>query len=78
MAEKSIKEMSFEAALAELELIVRQIDSGQQDLATSVANFERGVLLKKHCEEKIESAKLKIEKITSQDSDKFQTTEISI
>ena len=47
---KSIEKMSFEEALAELEEIVRKIDTGQENLADAVDSFERGVLLKEHCE----------------------------
>ena len=61
---KSIEKMSFEQALAELEEIVRKIDTGQENLADTVESFERGVLLKKHCESMLKAAKLKIEKIT--------------
>ena len=45
---KSIEKISFEDALAELEEIVRKIDTGQENLADAVDSFERGVLLKKH------------------------------
>lgn len=62
---KSIEKMSFEQALAELEEIVRKIDTGQENLADAVGSFERGVLLKEHCESMLKSAKLKIEKITN-------------
>lgn len=60
----SIKNMSFEAALAELKDIVKKIDTGEETLESSIISFERGVLLKEHCEKKLQEAKLKIEKIT--------------
>lgn len=59
-----IKEMSFETALAELKDIVKKIDSGEGDLESSINSFERGILLKEHCEQKLQEARLKIEKIT--------------
>ena len=61
---KSIEKMTFERALAELEEIVKRIDTGQENLADAVGSFERGVLLKEHCEKMLKEAKLKIEKIT--------------
>ncbi|WPY00466.1 Exodeoxyribonuclease 7 small subunit [Candidatus Trichorickettsia mobilis] len=61
---KSIENMTFEQALAELEEIVKKIDSGQHDLEAAINSFERGILLKDHCEKKLNEAKLKIEKIT--------------
>ncbi|MEG8230137.1 exodeoxyribonuclease VII small subunit [Candidatus Rickettsia tasmanensis] len=56
--------ISFEEALKELEEIVKKIDNGQESLETAVNSFERGILLKKHCEKKLKEARLKIEKIT--------------
>ncbi len=61
---KSIGNMSFEAALAELKEIVKKIDTGEESLDSSINSFERGVLLKDHCEKKLQAARLKIEKIT--------------
>ncbi len=75
---KSIEKMSFEAALAELEEIVRKIDTGQEDLANAVESFERGVLLKKHCESMLKNAKLKIEKITNATDTEVQTVEVDL
>ncbi|MEM6339122.1 MAG: exodeoxyribonuclease VII small subunit [Pseudomonadota bacterium] len=75
---KSIEKISFEDALAELEEIVRKIDTGQENLADAVDSFERGVLLKKHCEKMLKDAKLKIEKITSSGEGKIKTTEVDL
>jgi exodeoxyribonuclease VII small subunit len=74
---KSIEKMSFEQALAELEEIVRKIDTGQENLADAVESFERGVLLKKHCESMLKDAKLKIEKITNTNG-KISTAEVEL
>jgi len=75
---KSIENISFEDALAELEEIVRKIDTGQENLADAVDSFERGVLLKKHCEKMLKEAKLKIEKITSSSDGKIETSEVDL
>ena len=75
---KAIEKMSFESALAELEEIVRKIDTGQEDLANAVESFERGVLLKKHCESMLKNAKLKIEKITNTTDTEVQTVEVDL
>ncbi|HJD65442.1 MAG TPA: exodeoxyribonuclease VII small subunit [Rickettsia endosymbiont of Diachasma alloeum] len=56
--------ISFEEALSELEKIVKKIDNGQETLEAAVNSFERGILLKNHCEKKLKEARLKIEKIT--------------
>ena len=75
---ESIKKISFEDALTELEEIVRKIDTGQENLADAIDSFERGVLLKKHCEQMLKDAKLKIEKIASSSEGKINTTEVDL
>ena len=55
--------MSFEEALKELEAIVKKIDSGEESLESAITSFERGSQLKQHCQNKLDEAKLKIEKI---------------
>lgn len=58
-----IAKMSFEAALEELENIVRELETGDGDLDTSINGYTRGVFLKKHCEMKLKEAEARIEKI---------------
>jgi exodeoxyribonuclease VII small subunit len=77
-SEKAIADMSFEEALIELEQIVKKIDSGQSDLESTVSDFERGVSLKNHCEQKLNSAKLKIELITKNDDGSFSSENIDL
>ena len=58
-----IEGLSFEQALAELEKIVAQLESGQAPLEQSITLYERGALLKAHCETRLEAARLRVEKI---------------
>ena len=58
-----IASLSFEQALAELEAIVQKLESGQAPLEESIALYERGALLKAHCESRLEAARLRVEKI---------------
>ncbi len=60
----SIKELSFEQALKELETIVKGLESGQTDLEKSITDYTRGAQLRDHCLTKLNEAKLKVEKIT--------------
>ena len=48
MAEQNIQNLSFEAALGELETLVQNLESGQTSLEDSINAYERGVALKKH------------------------------
>jgi len=61
---KESDKLSFEEALAELEKLVRGLETGESDLQSSIAAYERGVELKKLCESKLKEAQAKIEKIT--------------
>lgn len=55
---------NFEQAMAELETIVRKLESGQDSLENSITLYERGIQLKKYCEKQLEEAQMKIEKLT--------------
>ena len=55
--------MNFEQALAELERIVQQLESGEVELERSIAIYERGAALRAHCEGKLKDAELKVDKI---------------
>lgn len=59
-----IAALSFEDALAELEKIVRELEAGQGRLDDAINAYERGSLLKAHCESKLREAQAKVEKIT--------------
>jgi exodeoxyribonuclease VII small subunit len=59
-----ISEMPFEAALAELEQIVDQLEKGAVALDESIRLYERGEALKKRCDELLKNAEMRIEKIT--------------
>ena len=59
-----IAKLSFEDALAELESIVQKLEGGNAALEESIDIYERGTLLKAHCEAKLAAAKAKVEKIT--------------
>ncbi len=58
-----IKDLSFEDALSELESIVARLERGDAPLEESIDVYERGAKLKKHCEDKLKKAQLKVDKI---------------
>jgi len=58
-----IEEMSFEAALKELESIVGRLEQGEVDLEDSIVLYERGQALKAHCDKKLKTAEGRLEKI---------------
>jgi len=67
MTDKPIEKMSFEEALAALEQVVGQLEGGQVPLEQSIALYERGDALKKHCEARLGEAELKVQKIVAED-----------
>ncbi len=58
-----VSALSFEDALAELEKIVRGLESGQQKLEEAITAFERGSALRRHCEAKLAEAETRIQAI---------------
>jgi exodeoxyribonuclease VII small subunit len=58
-----VTDLSFEEALAELEKIVRGLESGQQKLEEAITAFERGSALRRHCEAKLAEAETRIQAI---------------
>ena len=61
--EKPVDKLTFEEALSELEIIVRQLEAGEVELEKSIAIYERGAALKAHCESRLKSAELKVEQV---------------
>ncbi|HJO68087.1 MAG TPA: exodeoxyribonuclease VII small subunit [Rhodospirillales bacterium] len=58
-----IEKLSFEDALSELEKIVRRLEEGKGKLDEAIKAYERGSLLKRHCEAKLQEAQTRVEKI---------------
>ena len=58
-----VKKMSFEEALQALEAIVRDLEGGEVPLDQSIAIYERGEALKKHCGALLKAAEDRVEKI---------------
>lgn len=63
MADEKEK-LSFEEALAELEKIVAQLESGDLTLEASLDLFEKGQKLAQQCNQELETAVLRIEQLT--------------
>ncbi|CUX83001.1 MAG: exodeoxyribonuclease VII small subunit XseB [Roseibaca calidilacus] len=63
MNDTPIDEMSFEAALAELEQVVTRLERGDVPLEDSITLYERGAKLKAHCEARLQAAQMRVEAI---------------
>lgn len=62
----NFKNLSFEEALSELEKIVHALESGKMSLEEAITAYERGVLLRQYCENKLNEAESRIQVITQQ------------
>ncbi|MBE6599488.1 MAG: exodeoxyribonuclease VII small subunit [Ruminococcaceae bacterium] len=60
MNTEEIKDMTFEAAMARLEEIVRALESGNAPLDVSLGLFEEGVALVKLCNQRLDTAEQKV------------------
>ena len=58
-----IAALSFEEALAELQTLVKRLEQGDAKLEDAIKSYERGALLKRHCEARLKDAQMKVEKI---------------
>lgn len=66
--------MSFEAAMAELEEVVKALESGNVALERSLELYERGAALKAHCDAKLRAAEERVEIIRARDGAAVGTT----
>ena len=64
--EKELVGLNFERAIDELSGIVANIESGQVPLQSSIDQYEKGMVLIKHCREILQTAEKKIEKIADE------------
>ena len=61
--ETPVEDLSFEAALRELEHIVSRLESGDEPLDGAIALYERGDKLRLRCKERLDAAQARIEAI---------------
>lgn len=55
--------LTFEDAFKELDQILKSLESNEVGIDDSIKLYERGVFLKKFCEDQLKKAQLRIEKI---------------
>ena len=63
MTDAQIAALSFEPALAKLEEIVAELETGKAELERSIDLYQVGARLKGHCQAKLNAAQLKVEQI---------------
>jgi len=55
------QELKFDEAIADLEQVVEQLESGDLSLEDSLAAFEKGVGLVRYCNQKLSEVEKKVE-----------------
>ena len=60
---QGVADLSFEAALKELESIVDWLEHGDAPLEEAIGLYQRGAALKAHCQARLEAARLRVEQI---------------
>ena len=58
------EDINFEAAMAELEALVAQMEEGDLSLDDSLKAFERGVMLTRQCQQALSQAELRVQALT--------------
>jgi len=58
--------VNFEAAMAELEQLVKRMENGDLSLDESLKAFERGVLLTRQCQKSLAEAELKVKMLSAE------------
>ena len=65
VGQSPIEQMSFEQALKALEEIVTQLERGDVPLDQSISLYERGEKLRAACQQRLDAAQARIEKIVA-------------
>ena len=73
-----LEKMTFEDAMDELEDIVNALDKGDVSLDEAIAAYDRGSVLKDHCEKKLNQAKMKVETIQSEENGELKTDKVDV
>ncbi len=66
---KTLEELSYEQALQELEELVNTLETGENDLQTTLLYFERGQSLATYCISQLDNAELKVEQVLKGEDD---------
>ena len=73
-----LEKMTFEDAMDELESIVNALDKGDVSLDEAIAAYDRGSVLKDHCEKRLNQAKMKVETIQLEENGELKTDKIDV
>jgi exodeoxyribonuclease VII small subunit len=76
MSKKTEAGPDFEKTLAELELLIENLEQGELSLDQSLSGFKKGIELTKQCQAALDNAQQTVELLTNtQDEDSLKTFE---
>ncbi len=71
-------ELTFEQAMAQLEDIVRQLESGDLSLDEMVRRYEEGMRLLRFCQQKLMAAEQRVKKVTITDEGIIEVSDFDV
>ncbi|MGK0306571.1 MAG: exodeoxyribonuclease VII small subunit [Gammaproteobacteria bacterium] len=63
---KKAESLTFEQSMLELEALVSKMEQGDLPLEDALQNFERGIVLARHSQQKLKDAEQKVQILTTQ------------
>jgi exodeoxyribonuclease VII small subunit len=75
---KPVEDLTYEEAFAELQDVVSDLETGELPLEESLALFERGQALSKHCNTLLENAELKLKELVPDGEGGFSETDMDL
>lgn len=66
------EKLSFEQAFQRLEALVTKMETGEQNLANALDDFEEAKLLARRCAQLLEGAELKVRQLSGENLDEFE------
>lgn len=66
---ESLENLSFEEILKKVELTINKLQSGEMELDKSIVEFKEGLSLIKHAQDRLKSAKLKVQEVLKEDGE---------
>ncbi len=68
-----VSRLTFDAALAELDTVVKALESGGQPLEEALVLYERGVALHEHCARLLADAELRVRRLVERAGGALET-----
>lgn len=69
METSNLQRLTFEEGYDRLDQVISQLEAGELTLQESVALYEEGIQLARHCEHKLDDAELKVSELLNTDSE---------